>query len=180
MDNQQKNAFVKDQITVALLDLLKKKKLKDISVSEIAEQAQVGRVSFYRNYTDKEDVIRQYTGNLLRGWRNQYDAEKDHETCDIHHMFGSMFAHFKGNGDFYELLYRQGLLSYVLDTLKESMEVNPEKSNLEAYVSAFIAYGIYGWIEEWFARGMTESAESMAQLLRGAMPGCQEKGNRKE
>ena len=42
----------------------------------------------------------------------------------------------------------------------------PEYPNLGAYVAAFISSGLYGWIEEWFARGMQESAEEMTEMLK--------------
>ena len=40
-----------------------------------------------------------------------------------------------------------------------------EDNNMWAYTKAFIAYGTYGWIEEWISRGMQESAETMARML---------------
>ena len=40
-----------------------------------------------------------------------------------------------------------------------------EDTNIWAYTKSFIAYGTYGWIEEWIARGMEESADTMAEML---------------
>lgn len=40
-----------------------------------------------------------------------------------------------------------------------------EYDNMSAYVTSFMSYGTYGWINEWIARGMQESAEKMAELL---------------
>ena len=45
MNNEQKNTYVKQQLTRALLELLQKKTLAEISVSELTERAGVGRVS---------------------------------------------------------------------------------------------------------------------------------------
>ena len=53
MDNLKKNQYVKSEITKALLELLKEKDLNEISIREITTRAQVGRVSFYRNYKRK-------------------------------------------------------------------------------------------------------------------------------
>lgn len=56
MNNQDKNTYVKQQITTTLLELLKEKELSDINIGEITKKAQVSRNSFYRNYADKEDI----------------------------------------------------------------------------------------------------------------------------
>ena len=53
MNNQDKNTYVKQQITTTLLKLLKEKELSDIHIGEITKKAQVSRNSFYRNYADK-------------------------------------------------------------------------------------------------------------------------------
>ena len=50
--------------------------------------------------------------------------------------------------------------------LYEVMGPKPGHDNKLAYTLAFLSSGIYGWIEEWFARGMTESAGEMAALLK--------------
>ena len=36
---------------------------------------------------------------------------------------------------------------------------------LISYSIAYIAYGTYGWIEEWVERGMQESPETIATIL---------------
>ena len=66
MNNEQKNTWVKRQITAALLNLLKEKKLADISISELTDRAGVGRVSFYRNYQAKEDILREESDRLIQ------------------------------------------------------------------------------------------------------------------
>ena len=68
MNNEQKNTYVKRQITDALLSLLKEKPLSDISVSELTDKAGIGRVSFYRNYQSKEDILREESDRLIREW----------------------------------------------------------------------------------------------------------------
>ena len=46
MNNQDKNTYVKQQITTTLLELLKEKELSDINIEEITKKAQVSRNSF--------------------------------------------------------------------------------------------------------------------------------------
>lgn len=165
MDNIQKNTYVKNKITSALLDLLRNKELKNISISEITSIAQVGRASFYRNYENKEDVLKKYLNKLIVNWQEEYDKNKG-QNESIDEMFGSLFAHLKEHSNFYLLLSKRNLFYLLKDVLKGICGPRTELSNINAYATAFICYGIYGWIEEWFARGMQESAEEMTILLK--------------
>ena len=45
MNNQDKNTYVKQQITTTLLELLKEKEMADNNIGEITKKAQVSRNS---------------------------------------------------------------------------------------------------------------------------------------
>ena len=53
-------------IEEATIDLLKKKKLKDITIMEVVKKAGVCRASFYRYYADLDDVLHSYLSSLER------------------------------------------------------------------------------------------------------------------
>ncbi len=162
MTNEKRNAFVKKQITDAIIHLLEKNELTDISISEIIKTAQVSRNSFYRNYSVKNDILQEHIRLLLQEWRLHYEYG-GYQTNE--EMYGSLFAHLKENSEFYLLLKKRNLFYLFLNTFLEIFGSKPEQDNLSAYVVSFISYGTYGWIEEWIARGMQESAETMTALL---------------
>lgn len=162
MANKERNTFVKNQITEAIINLLKEKAISDITISEIIKEAQVSRNSFYRNYADKEVIVREHIRVLLQKWRLHYEYG-GYRTNE--EMYGSLFAHLKENSEFYLLIKRRKLFHLFLDVFLEIFGPKSEQDNLAAYVVSFITYGTYGWIEEWIARGMKESAESMTALL---------------
>lgn len=64
----QRQSYVVGLIVEAMVDLLREKPLDEISVCELAERAQVGRVSFYRNFADKDDVLRRYIECETDAW----------------------------------------------------------------------------------------------------------------
>ena len=163
MDNIEKNTYLKAQMTDALLKLLKEKEFKNISVSEITALAQVGRISFYRNYKEKEDILKEYILILFGKWMKEYDDSGKNSNDEL---MGAMFAHLSEYGDFYRLLSDRKLLYLLKDVITWICGPKPEYPNLGAYVAAFISSGLYGWIEEWFARGMQESAEEMTEMLK--------------
>ncbi len=162
MNNQEKNNYVRQQITEALLRLLQKKKLSEINVSELTKEAGVGRVSFYRNYNDLSDILYQHDKMLLKQWKSTFEKQPD---ASIQTVFGSLFQHYKDHSDFYMILYRNCLTNSMLETIKEHCELSPDLPNAIAYQKAFFAYGLYGWLMEWMERGMQEDATAINTML---------------
>ena len=105
MDNLKKNQYVKSEITKALLELLKEKDLNEISIREITTRAQVGRVSFYRNYKRKEDILEQYLFFIIKEW-----GESNTDSLSMDKLLKKLFEHLVSYRDFYTLLYTKGLL----------------------------------------------------------------------
>ncbi len=163
MDNSEKNSSVKKQITAALLKLLETKELKDISVSQIAASAGVSRISFYRNYKEKEDILREYMKQLMADGMSEHHSKEMQSHQDV---LGDIFDCLIEHKDFYLLLFKRGLFCLLKDIILDICGPKPDSPNFSAYTSAFIAHGLYGWIEEWFARGMQESAWEMTELLK--------------
>lgn len=158
MDNEERNSYVKNEITKALLELLKKKDLRDIKINEITMRAQVGRVSFYRNYQDKEDILKQYLERIIKEWKLQ-------DQMPFELIMKTLFEHLMAYQDFYTLLYQKDLFYLFRNTLKKLMVQDHQLSNPEAYAVAYMTYGIYGWIKEWIARGMQESPEDIYTFM---------------
>ena len=162
MNNAQKNSYVKKQITATLIDLLKKKSLSEISISELTDNAGIGRVSFYRNYQGKEDILKEESNRLIREWGKLYESnpESAPET-----LFPSLFDFYRDHKDFYTTLYNAGLSSIMMETIIVAIQITPDMKNLEAYMKSFWAYGIYGWLLEWIKRGMPESGKELSSLF---------------
>lgn len=172
MDNSEKNQYVKIQITNAILDLLKEKDIDEITISEITSKAQVGRVSFYRNYKNKEDILEKYLFSIISHWKSKNETEH----ILPNDLLKRLFEHLIEYKDFYTLLYQKSLFYLFKDVLKEVITAKKASlSNIEAYATAFISYGIYGWTEEWLARGMQESAEEIYDYHGGHLTGVSRK-----
>jgi len=163
MNNEQKNTYVKKQILAALLDLLKEKPLSDISVSELTNRAEIGRVSFYRNYQNKEDILKEESDRLIKEWGRLYESNPD---STPESLFPSLFDFYRDHREFYTILYNAGMSSIMMETITDAIQITPEMQNLEAYMKSFWAYGIYGWMLEWIKRGMKESGKELLMLFK--------------
>lgn len=60
----------------------------------------------------------------------------------------------------------QTFLELLKDIIFNIFVPRKEYPNFTAYTVAFIANRIYGWIEEWFLRGMQESGVEMTEMLK--------------
>jgi len=160
--NEARNTYVVEHMTESLLKHLRQKPISEISISEICDDAGVGRASFYRNFDSKEDIVRKYLHSQLSLWRKQYDSLGKDSNSE---MYGSLFGYLKDNAEFYQLLGKRNLLYMLSEILIDIYGAKTEDENMWAYTKSFIAYGTYGWIQEWISRGMQESAETMTTLL---------------
>ena len=165
MNNEEKNTFVKRQIVQATLELLRKRSIDDISISEITNAANVGRVSFYRNYASKLDILQKESDRLINEWGTLF---ADLPSSEYNVFFLSIFDFFKEHEAFYTILRRAGLSDIIMDTIVGMADTSNCRTNLDAYLRSFWAYGVYGWLVEWIDRGMQETSEDLVKLFEAA------------
>lgn len=126
LDNTKKNSYVKNQITEALIILLKEKELQDISITEITNKAEVSRISFYRNFNHKETVIKEYMFSTLNDWNKQHSKKLQHTEDDI---LGDIFAYITEYKEFYLLLRDRGLFYFLKDIIIATLDPKKEYPN---------------------------------------------------
>ena len=59
------NAFVKECIYTALLQLMEQQPYSEITVTDIAKRAGVSRMAYYRNYQSKDDILIENLDQML-------------------------------------------------------------------------------------------------------------------
>ena len=164
MNNAEKNTYVKNQILKALLDLLKTKELDSISVLELTEAAQVGRVSFYRNYADKKDVLIQEERRLFNLWKKEQPPAGSENPDFFRNLLNYYYAH----SEFYLQLYHAGLQDIIKDTILAGMEIFEADPDPVAYLKSSIGYMIYGWVIELMNRCMTQTGDELSDLIENS------------
>ncbi len=160
--NKSRNAYVVEHLTGSMLALLEEKPIAEISISELCGMAGVGRTSFYRNYSDKEDIIKAYVERLFQDWAVQCKEAPD---LPVREIVRIVFSHFEANRDFYSLLNKRGLVYLFKDIILDLCGFNPDQEMVAAYSSSYVGFFLYGWIEVWFRRGMKDTAEELTACL---------------
>jgi Transcriptional regulator len=75
----------RNQITMAMLTLLKTHRIENIEVTQICEAAFIKRSTFYRYFHDKLDLSEAVLDKLLENWQN--DGHEEHTAAEIADFF---------------------------------------------------------------------------------------------
>ena len=145
--------IVVESITEALLLLMEKKPLKDISISELCAKAGVVRMSFYRNFSSPEDILVKHFEMVIDKWWGEITSSPLIGDSSI--FWNSLFEALKKENRFIDLLYTHNLAHIVRDRIFSSVKVSDHAT--DSYVRALIAGMIYGVIDEWILRGMRDT-----------------------
>ncbi|MDH2997010.1 hypothetical protein A1D22_04835 [Pasteurellaceae bacterium LFhippo2] len=154
------NLVVKQSITEALLILMQKQPFEKISISEITRLAGVGRVSFYRNYQSKEDILHKY----LRSQFDQHFAAvaSARKLRNVRDIFVNIFAFLKNCEWMLSVIYDQQFSHLLLDFIKDCCGAKAEHEDELAYKNALIMGVVFGAVDEWIRRGCVQSPDDMA------------------
>ena len=159
MSNEGRNLYVVEHITEAVLKLMQNQNLSEISISQICEEAGVGRASFYRNYESKKSVLEQYLAKLIQEWGHDFE-----DRGDLSYFSESLLRHYYKYKNFYLLLYRQGLSDMIYETIRWATKMDEAQNNMERYGKSMVAGMIFGWVDEWMRQGMPETPEEIILL----------------
>lgn len=165
MNNQDRNNFVKREITSTLIKMMSEVPFDKITISDLVAKAQVGRASFYRNFIDKQDVLQQESNRLMVEWGGKFRFD---ETDKSSSTLISFLDFLKKHQRFYITLFSTGHDDIIQKAILQQFSISEDSPNVIAYLASSIGYMTYGWIYEWIKRGMQESGTELARMFEEA------------
>lgn len=165
----QTNIQVKQDMYKALLRLMGDKTFSSISVSDITSEANVSRMSFYRNYNAIEDILTEHLDEVVEEYRAK---EPDIESKTVFYEKKYMlrcFRFFYLHREFIDALITAGMGDLFLAKITEYLIqkwIDAEKGTREEKlrISAF-AGAIYNMYREWSKGYFLELPEDVATIL---------------
>lgn len=157
---------VNEYITKALFELMKEKNYNDISITEITNKAGVGRVSFYRNFNSKEDIIEKWITFITTSFleNSNINFEKD----SLEEYFVKLFSHLEKYKEESLLIYNANLI-YLLKKEFENRFLNINQSKYNNYKSYFLIGGIFNVYYYWLIGGCKETSQELSRKLVNLM-----------
>ena len=160
--NNKRELSVAQYITNSLFELMKAKPYNDISITEITDKAKVNRVSFYRNFTSKEDIIDKWIKFTTQNFLSISDIsyQKD-STLDY---FTKLFTHLEKYKTEAMLIYNANLFNLLKNEFDNNL-INLHKKEYSNYKSYFLAGGIFNVYYFWLINGCKETPQQVAEKL---------------
>ena len=120
---------------------MKTQDFNDISITEITTKAGVSRMAYYRNYTNKEDILNDYMTELIEDFKENRKQYED----SVYLRYLLTFNFFKDHKDFLISMEKSNLSIIILNKINEYMTVfYPDYAdNIEDRYSIFILSYVY-------------------------------------
>ena len=151
---------VVESLTQALLQLMEKKPLAQINVSELCSRAGVGRVSFYRNYDSMEEILVHYLKKCTDDWWIDFSRKPNEEFYAT--FWPELLAEYRKNENLIKLLYQNNASHLIKEHIFACCMSDAAGTEEDSYTRAALAGALYGMVDEWIKRGMGQFPEDFS------------------
>ncbi|WP_239255623.1 TetR/AcrR family transcriptional regulator [Listeria ilorinensis] len=167
----------------ALLDLLDTKNWKGITVTDLVQNADVNRTTFYKHYLSKEDlleeIITEVTTALKEAYLYPYIAIPDFSVQILKNEDIKIFDHIYSYRHFYQHVVsgkiapdlEERLCSFIEQLMLEDFDKLPpkEKTIDPEMIASYQAHAIYGLIVFWAKNQFETPQEKMTAQFRAIL-----------
>ena len=162
--NQESNQITRESLEISLMQLLEKKELKKITISELVERAGVSRAAFYRNYSSKEQILEEIFKNTVRGITDK--LEEFNFKTEMYQIWLFLFKEAKKEARVISLAidynFEKLLTQAVFDFLEKRNRNAKKMTN--SYMNSFWSSAVVSVLSKWIKDGMKVTAEKIASL----------------
>lgn len=162
---ETKDTLTRNYIFEALYELLSRKNINEINVSEICDKAGVSRMSFYRNFKSKDDLVSKSLEKILINLKESLSQQEQINQYTVtREIFSTALKYTKISQAFKNSDYIEKFINSIgeqLFTFSPEDKINPTKK----YVPIFYFSALAGVLAMWLNNGTKESPEEMARCI---------------
>lgn len=164
--NQDQKNFFRECLYTALMELMNKKPIEKIGIGELCSKAGVSRMTYYRNYRSKEEILSRHLSECYDRFVANLREEED---LDLDKICLKYFTFVKSEEDFFIHLVHSRLGVIFVEELgkymSSVMEVFLPEVKLPYYIKSYIAGGFSKMSIDWILNDMDVPVEKMATML---------------
>ena len=158
----------KQNVVNSLLTLLDEKPMDDITISELTQKAGISRMTFYRNYSSKEDILSEHFRDVLARYKKDMGEKHGQGNYYDKKNIIHCFEYFYAQREFLESVIKRGFdyifLSMVDKYIMKTWWKHGDGQQ-KAYCLHAFAGALYNLYISWALNGYKETPEEMADIL---------------
>ncbi len=155
--------FLKECMADSLIELMKSKPFDKITITEITDKAGVGRATWFRNFSSKNDALTYKLVTMWYIWTNTNDSNKAKRYTIENALDFFEFSY--SIRELYNLIYSYNLQTVIYDAFYQIVIPQHRDNPVDCYKSRFISHGLFGLLDEWIKRDYKETPAEMSKLF---------------
>lgn len=166
----------KQKIMAALLSVMKQYDFKEITVTQIAQEADLSRKTFYRLFPDKETVLKLYFDELFSECLSNIKSKNIHHYWEVVQVY---FDFWESKKDILFLFKKNNLLSFLFEcsynhssevfTYVRSTEVANTFSRQLPYLLSYAVGGMHSMLLKWVENDMCIPSSELIETLKNGL-----------
>lgn len=166
----------KKKITSALFTVMKQYDYKEITITQIAQEAKLSRKTFYRLYTCKEDILNDYFTEIFNTCLEEIKKQQINTYWSVVQLY---FDFWEKRYDLILLLKKHELLPMLMDySLKNSLaifatvrsdELVHEFAPLLPYMLSYAVGGMHSMLITWIEHDRKISSSHLIKELKAGL-----------
>lgn len=168
----QRVRLTKRLLLDALLSLLEKKHIREVSVTELCAAAGINRATFYKHYGTPNDILsevsRRYTAEMLHFQENAQDKnilQLIEENCSFMYENRRIIRLLVKNGMEREMAVKVLMRLFEGAVSPPLMDMSRFDEDERRLTITYIASGCYSLLEKWIMEDIDKTPHQIAQLL---------------
>ncbi len=163
ISNQESNRLTREALEISLMQLLEKKELAKITISELVHRAGVSRAAFYRNYSSKEQMLEEIFGKTVQKIMDKLG--QFNLRTELYQVWIILFKEAKKEARLISLAMDYNLEKYLTQAVFNFLEKRQQsKREASSYIHSFWSSALVSVLSKWIKDGMQVPAEKIASL----------------
>lgn len=161
--NNKRRRDSQDKIEKVFANLIQKKNLNEISVTEICKLTKLNRTTFYSNYLDVDDLANKFREKMDLNIKEVYKEER--ENSNNSNDFLKLFKHIKNNQLFYKTYFKLNVKELPIAEYDNNLANILYKDKYIDYHIEFFKAGLNAVILKWLDNSCIESPETINEII---------------
>lgn len=164
ISNNKRRKQSQEKIEKVFIELIQKKDINKISVTDIVKLAKINRSTFYANYLDIFDLSDKIREKLEQDVFKLYEDEIINNYNSNNYL--KLFKHIKENQIFYKTYFKLGYdVTFKITIYDTKLAKEHFNNKYIDYHIEFFRNGLTAIIKKWLNSGCQESPEEINEIL---------------